>query len=226
MLPRLLATVLLCTAVPAMAESAGILIDRLEWLGNSNGNLQRLKSEAFVMRGANRLIFKADAEAQSWADTEAELQFLHGQMIADDVELQLGLRQDLSAGARRSHAAIVFDITPVADTSLAVEFYISHRAELTGHVEIAHQWTIAPRLLLEPTAELQWAARNVPARGLARGPTSLEAAVRLRYQIRPWLAPHIGISRLNAMGKTHHLVRESGDHPGQWLFILGWHGEF
>lgn len=82
----------------------------------------------------------------------------------------------------------------------------SDEGDLTGRLEVEFDLQINQRLLLQPRIESNVAAQEIPELGIGSGVGSIEAGVRLRYEIRRNSHP-IGVSAGN----------QSSGTPAIWL---------
>ena len=69
--------------------------------------------------------------------------------------------------------------------------------------------------------EMRDAAQDVPELGIGAGLSSLEAGLRLRYEIVPEFAPYVGVNYERAFGDTRRFRRLDRENPGGWQFVAG-----
>jgi copper resistance protein B len=66
----------------------------------------------------------------------------------------------------------------------------------------------------------------VPEIGIGAGLTSIEAGLRLRYELAPEFAPYLGVEYERKLGETADFARAEGDDPGGWALLIGLRGWF
>src|SRR3546814_18620625 len=71
--------------------------------------------------------------------------------------------------------------------------FLSTRGELTARVEAELDQRITQRLILQPRAEVNLSAQDIPELGVGAGLDSVELGVRLRYEFAREFAPYIGL---------------------------------
>ncbi len=99
--------------------------------------------------------------------------------------------------------------------------YISERADVTLSTEIEYNIRITQRLVLQPRAELGFAAQDISERRLGAGITDANTDIRLRYEIRRGFAPYFGARYRFLVGETANLAEEEGDKTEKWLLLAG-----
>jgi copper resistance protein B len=99
--------------------------------------------------------------------------------------------------------------------------FLSDKGDMTARLEAEYDFRITQKLILQPRAELELSAQKVPELDLGSGITKAEVGVRLRYEIRPELAPYVGIEYERALSATAELKRLGGEEPGDWFLTVG-----
>jgi copper resistance protein B len=99
--------------------------------------------------------------------------------------------------------------------------FLSNEGDLTGRVEAEFDLQISQRMLLQPRIELNLAAQEIPELAVGSGLGSVEAEVRLRYEIRREFAPYLGIGWQHKVGGTSDLARAAGEDSGTWQLVAG-----
>ena len=77
------------------------------------------------------------------------------------------------------------------------------------------------RLILQPLLEADFYGKNDPARGIGSGLGTMEAGLRLRYEIDRRFAPYIGIVHERAFGRTAEFRRAEGEGPRDTHLVAG-----
>ena len=169
----------------------------------------------------SRLWFKSEGEGAFGEKIEnAELQALWSRAIAPFWDLQLGVRQDV-AGPDTTHAVI--GIQGLAPYMFEVDaaLFVSHRGDVTARIEAELDQRISRRLILQPRAEVNLAAQDNARLGIGAGPDSVEAGVRLRYEIIREFAPYIGIEQSWRIGNGADFARAASEDPSVTNYVIG-----
>ena len=198
-----------------------VLLDRLE-LAEAHG-AERLEWEAsaWVGRSLRRLWLRSKGERHDGETQRADVEILGGLAIARWWEVVAGVRRDIEPGPGRSWAA--FGVQGVAPYGFELEAtaYLAEGGRSSARIEAAHEMPITPRLIVEPSLELDWYGASDRERGIGRGLSSGEAALRIRYEIRREIAPYLGVVREMAFGETEDLVRAADRDPNDTMIVAG-----
>jgi copper resistance protein B len=169
----------------------------------------------------DRLFVKTEGEGEfGGAVDDAEVQLLYSRAIGPFFDLQAGARLDLEPETR-SH--LVLGIQGLAPYMFHVDgaLFLSDRGDLTARLEGEYDQRITQRLILQPRAELELAAQDIPERSIGAGLTKLEAGLRLRYEIAREFAPYVGIEYEAKLGETADIARLQGEDPDGFALLLG-----
>ncbi len=181
----------------------------------SNGYLWDL--QGYYGGTTSRFWFKSEGEGSFGERVEdAEFQALYAKAVAPFFDLQAGIRQDV-AGPNTTYAVI--GLQGLAPYMFEVDsaLFLSHRGDLTARIEAELDQRITQRLILQPRAEINLAAQDVPQLGIGAGIDSLELGVRLRYEITREFAPYIGIEQSWRIGDSADFARAAGEDPSVQL---------
>lgn len=169
----------------------------------------------------NRFWFKSEGEGRFGKQVDdAEFQALYAHAIAPFFDVQAGLRQDV-AGPATTYAVLGIQGLAPYMFELDAALFLSHRGDLTARVEAELDQRITQRLIVQPRAELNLAAQDVPQLGIGAGLDSIEIGVRLRYEIVREFAPYVGVEQRWRTGRGAGYVRAAGDGPSATMFIIG-----
>ena len=111
----------------------------------------------------------------------------------------------------------------VANSTISVDaaLFLSHRGDLTARLEAELDQRITQSILIQPRAELNLAAQDVPQLGIGAGIDSFEVGVRLRYEIIREIAPYIGVEQTWRAGRSADFARARGEDPSVTNFVAG-----
>lgn len=168
-----------------------------------------------------RFWFKSEGEGSFGESVEdAEVQALYSRAISPWFDFQAGIRQDV-AGPDTTHGVI--GVQGLAPYMFEVDaaLFLSHRGDLTAKIEAELDQRITQSLILQPRAELNVAAQDIPRLGIGAGLDRLELGIRLRYEIVREFAPYVGIEQGWRLGKGADFARAAGEQTSTTSVVAG-----
>ncbi|PTS86202.1 copper resistance protein CopB, partial [Sphingomonas sp. HMWF008] len=169
----------------------------------------------------SRLWVKSEGEGRFGGKVQdAELQALYARAIAPFFDVQAGVRQDV-AGPNTSYAVLGIQGLAPYQFELDAALFLSHRGDLTARIEADLDQRITQRLIVQPRAEINLAAQDVPQLGIGAGVDSVELGVRLRYEIAREFAPYVGVEQRWRTGAGAGFARAAGESPRATRLVLG-----
>ncbi|TCJ40858.1 copper resistance protein CopB [Parafrankia sp. BMG5.11] len=178
--------------------------------------------EAWYGGDINRLVVKTEGEGEFGGGLEsAEVQALYSRAIGPYFDLQAGVRYDFEPDPSRVYAAVGFEGLAPGFFDVEGALFLSDRGELMGRLEGYYDQRITQKLILQPRAELNFAAQSSQDIGVGAGLTDAEIGVRLRYDIAREFAPYVGVQYERAFGRTRDFLRDEGESPGGFSFLAG-----
>ena len=151
----------------------------------------------------------------------AEVQALWSHAITPFFDVQAGLRYDFGPGPDRAHLAVGLQGLAPYWFEIDAAAFLSDKGDLTARIEGEHDMRITQKLILQPRAEVELAAQDMPERAIGSGLSSVEAGLRLRYEFVPEFAPYAGVEYERAFGNTAAFRRARGDDVGGWHLTVG-----
>lgn len=170
----------------------------------------------------NRLWVKSEGEGEFGRSLEkAEVQALYSRAVGPYFNLQGGLRYDFKPNPSRVYATV--GVEGLAPSFFDVEgaLFLSNKGELMARAEGSYDQRITQRLILQPRAELNFAAQNSREIGVGAGLSDAELGLRLRYDIRREFAPYVGVQYRRAFGRTRDYLRAEGEDANSWSLLTG-----
>lgn len=202
-----------------------VLLDQLEYLAG-DADAWQWDAQAWIGGDYHRAWFKAEGEHSAGGESEgeAEVQALYSRLVAPFWEFQTGIRYDRIYGhddESRAHAVIGlqglapywFEMTPA--------LFVSQKGAVSARLSAEYDLLLTQRLVLQPSAEADWAARADRALEVGEGLNELNLGLRLRYEIRREFAPYVGIEWSRAYGETADLARGAGEDVADTAVVAG-----
>ena len=218
-------------AMPAASEmmdwgrESFILFDELEYIPGQLGRPVSFEGLGWYGGAYNRLWFRTEGEQSSQGSGGAgELQLLAGRLISSYWDAVAGVRVD-RRWDERNDGRTLFALGILGEAPLRFEFaptlFVSTRGDLSARLDASYQFLFTQKLILEPSLDLNAAARAVPEFGIGSGLNEVVLAARIRYEIRRKFGPYVGIAWTRRTGSTVQLDRAQGRDPNGANLLFG-----
>lgn len=182
----------------------------------------RWEGEGWLGGDINRIVVKSEGEGSTKDGTEsAEIQALYSRAIGPYFNLQAGLRQDIQPAPSQTYATLGFEGLAPYWFEVEGAAFVSAHGDALARLEGYYDQNITQRLILQPRAELNLAAQDIPRSAIGSGLTDAELGLRLRYEITREFAPYIGVSWETKAGRTADYSRAAGENPSSLNFVVG-----
>lgn len=178
--------------------------------------------EAWFGGDLHRFVLKSEGEgAWDHGVEDAEVQALYSRPVGLYTDLQVGLRHDFEPGPQRTYATVGFETLFPYWFEAEGAVFLSDKGELLARLEGSYDFRLTQRLVIQPRAELNFAAEDIPSRGLGSGLSDAELAVRLRYEIKREFAPYVGVVWSRKVGDTARYARSHGEDVDDTRVVAG-----
>lgn len=182
----------------------------------------RWDGEGWFGGDINRLVVKFEGSG-AFGDgvDDAEVQALYSRTIGPYFNFQAGVRYDFKPDPSRTYATIGFEGLAPYWFEVEGALFLSDKGDLLGRLEGYYDQRITQRLILQPRAEINLAAQDVPENGIGSGLSDIELGLRLRYEIKREVAPYIGVSYDRKLGHSARFARGAGEDVGGATLVVG-----
>lgn len=197
-----------------------VRFDQLEWQGTDSGGV-KLENTTWIGGDIDRLWLRIDAESDDGRLEGASAHALWGRSFSRWWDVVAGIRQDVRPGDPQTWAAV--GIQGLAPYWFEVEAtgYVGARGRTRLNLEAEYDLLLTNRLVLQPVIEAEIHGKRDPERGIGAGLSSIESGFRLRYEIRPELAPYIGVTWHRSFFGTADYARLAGEEVGNARIAVG-----
>lgn len=203
------------------ARISKVMADILEYRSEPAGGGYAWDVEAWYGGDINRFVVKSEGEGGRREGAEAaEVQALYSRAVARYTDVQAGTRYDVEPEGRAYATLGVESLLPYWFEAEAAVF-LSDRGDLLARVEGSYDFRLTQRLVLQPQAELEFAAQDIPETDTGSGLSGTELGLRLRYEIRREFAPYIGVTYERSFGRTADFARAAGADRESTSFVVG-----
>ena len=197
-----------------------LLVNQLEWQGG-DGNAQSWDIKGWVGGDIDRLWLRSEGERSAGRTESAEVQALWGRAISPWWDLVGGVRQDFKPGASQTWAAFGLQGMALYNFEAEATLFVGESGHTAARLEGDYDILLTNRLILQPTAELNFYAQNDPQRGVGSGLAESELGLRLRYEVRREFAPYVGLSWNRTYGQTAQYARDEDEDINQLRWVVG-----
>ena len=197
------------------------LADRAEYQVREGRNGYLWDVQGYWGTDTDKLWFKSEGEGSFGEDIEsAEVQALYSRAIGPWFDLQAGIRQDF---APRDRTYAVLGVQGLAPYKFEVDaaVFLSDQGDVTARIEGEIDQRITQRLILQPRAEVNLAAQDVPELGIGAGIDNVEAGLRLRYEITREFSPYIGLAQEWRLGGSADFARAANEDASTTSLVAG-----
>lgn len=197
------------------------LLDQLEYQDADEGSALKWDASGWIGGDVNRLWLRSEGERTDGVTEEAEVQALYGHAIGPWWDVVAGVRQDFKPGSPQTWGALGIQGMALYAFEVEATAFIGEGGQSAARLEGDYDILLTNRLILQPTAEINFYGKNDPERGVGSGLSNTEIGLRLRYEIVRQFAPYIGVSWNRTYGDTSDYVRDEGGDVDEARFVAG-----
>jgi copper resistance protein B len=203
-------------------RTTAVIIDRLEATFADGEEGYTWDAQGWTGGDINRFWWKSEGEGAFGDGVEdAEVQALYSRAFRPFWDVQAGLRQTYRPEGDRTD--LVVGIQGLAPYWFEVDAaaFLSNKGELTARAEVEYDQRITNRWILQPRAEINLSAEDIPELSIGSGLTSLQIGARLRYEIRKEFAPYVGLEWTKSFGNTADFLEADGRSSEDTRLVVG-----
>ena len=203
-------------------RTTAVIIDRLEATVADGDAAYDWNAQGWSGGDINRFWWKSEGGG-SFADgiEDAELQALYSRAVRPFWDMQAGLRQTYRPEGDRTDLVVGVQGLAPHWFEVGAAAFLSNKGELSARVEAEYDQRITNRWILQPRAEINLSATDIPDLEIGSGVTSLQVGARLRYEIRKELAPYVGVEWTRHFGGTADYLAASGQGAEETRILIG-----
>jgi copper resistance protein B len=208
-------------AVHDQAVHTFVLFDQLEGQGGIGPRALDWDMRGWVGTDLTRGWFRSEGEGRDGRVHEAQLHAFIGRKVSRWWDLLAGVRQDLRPGRAQTWAAVGVQGLAPYWFDVAVTAYLGAAGRTHVRVETEYDLLVTNRLIVQPLVEAEVYGKADPDHGAGAGLSTVDAGVRLRYEIRRRVAPYLGVTWHRAFFGTADRATAAGLRPGHTRLALG-----
>ena len=197
-----------------------VLFDRLEAWDAGHGTGQAWEATAWIGTDLDRLWLRSEGEREGDRTESADVEVLYGRSVLPWWDVVAGVRQDTRPASRSWAAFGVQGLAPYM-FEVSATGYVGSGGQVQIKAEAEYDIRFTNRLILQPLVEASVALKDEPDAGIGSGLGTLEAGLRLRYEISRRFAPYVGLVHERAYGTTADYLRVRGGHARDTRIVAG-----
>lgn len=212
----------------AMIEEGGgmifsqLMLDRLEYRMGKGADGYHWEGEGWIGGDINRFAFKTEGEGEIGGPLEsAEVQALYSRAIDPWFNLEAGVRHDIRPDPQRTYAVVGIEGLAPYWFEVGAQAFLSNKGDAHLRLEGSYDQRLTQRLILQPAAEVNIAAQDVPELGIGSGVSNIELGLRLRYEFAREFAPYVGVNWERKLGDTARFARAEGERASATSLVMG-----
>ena len=210
-----------------IAENGGmrtyaVIVERLEAGFDDDSETYAWHAQGWYGGDIHRFWWKSEGEGAFENNLEdAELQLLYSRAVTPYFDLQAGVRQSYLEGQDRTD--LVLGVQGLAPYwfEVGAAAFVSTEGDVTARAEAQYDLRLTQRLILQPSAELNFAAQDMPDLDMGAGFTDAEVGLRLRYEVSRRFAPYVGVEWTSALGETRDIREALGEDTQSTRAVIG-----
>jgi len=198
-----------------------VLFNRLEVFDAHHGTGLAWEGQAWIGTDTDKLWLRSEGQRVDDRTESSDLELLYGRPISRWWDVVGGIRHDFKPGPSQDWAAI--GVVGIAPYKFEVEAtaYIGASGRTAARIEAEYELLLTNRLVLQPLVEANFNGKDDARRGIGSGLSTMEAGLRLRYEVQRKFAPYIGIVQEQAFGDTADLREALGEDKRDTRIVAG-----
>ncbi|MFT3756735.1 MAG: copper resistance protein B [Pseudoxanthomonas sp.] len=198
-----------------------VLFNRLEAWDADPGSGQAWEGSAWIGGDVQRLWLRSEGEREHGHTAASNLEVLYGRSINAWWDVVAGVRQDFRPADSQTWAAIGVQGMAPYRFEVSATAYVGESGRTAASAEIEYDVLFTNRLILQPLLEARFNGKDDPQRHIGSGLSSVEAGLRLRYEINRRFAPYIGVAHERSFGKTADYLRNDAEATRETRWLAG-----
>jgi len=215
---------------PADAQEVGLVYYGLQTeefeyrLGDEGEDITAWNGDAFI--GTDeiklRLLSEGEYDINAGKFETLENRLVLQMPVSDFFDAKAGFRLDAPKGPDRWYGIVgVAGLAPQW-FEIDADLFLSEKGDLSARLDVEYEVLLTNRLILTPSADINFAFSDDTEIGIKSGFTSLEMGLRLSYDvIDRAFSPYIGLVYETKLGDTEDLVSAEGEDTAAWSGVVG-----
>jgi copper resistance protein B len=227
----LVAVLLLASALPrpvlamdGMDEHGSQIFHALrletDYGGGKSGAVARWDLDGWIGGDDNKLWLKSEGENTDGNTEQAEVWALYSRNIATFWDAQIGLRHDTQP-VSTSYLTLGFNGLAPYFFETEAHLFISNKGDVSARLREENDFLITQKLILQPYAEINLFAQDVPEQDIGAGIANGEIGLQARYEITRKFAPYVDVHYGRKFGETSSIAKSNGEDNDELIGSIG-----
>lgn len=199
-----------------------VLFDQLEANFDDGEEGYSWDAQGWYGGDIHRFWWKSEGEGGFGGKLEdAEVQALYSRAFTPYFDVQAGIRQTYAPEGERTDLVVGVQGLAPYWFEVGAAAFLSSKGEFRARAEAEYDLRITQRLILQPRAEINLSAEDIPELSIGAGVSSVEFGARLRYEIRREFAPYVGVEWVSGIGETRDFREARGEDTESTRLLVG-----
>ncbi|MCE9508551.1 MAG: copper resistance protein B [Alphaproteobacteria bacterium] len=184
--------------------------------GGGNVPAARWDLDGWIGGDDNKLWLKSEGgkteRAEFWA--------LYSRNIDAFWDAQIGLRHDTQPDSA-SYLTLGFNGLAPYFFETEAHLFISNEGDVSARLRAENDFLVTQRLILQPYAEINLFAQDVPQQDVGSGLSDGEIGLQTRYEFTRELAPYVDVRYERTFGETASIAQSAGEDNDDFIAAIG-----
>lgn len=201
-----------------------LAFEKLEYRFGDDEDTFVFDGDAFVGTDEHKLRLRTEGEYVINEEVleELESQILYQRPISDFFDAKVGIRADTPEGDDRFFAVLGVQGLAPQWFHVDLDFFVADDGDPSLRFDAEYELLLTNRLILIPSAEIEYAFSDNAKFGIGHGLASSEIGVRLSYDL--WdrsFSPYLGVVWERLWANTADFARDEGEGINDWFLVIG-----
>ncbi len=178
-----------------------LLMDRFE-LHNDDEKSKVWEGSLYVGYDLNKLYLYSEGTTTTDGLESSSNELIYSRAIAPFWDIQAGIAHDKTRDASQTWGEVAVAGLAPYFFETRVALLVNGEGNIGLRLDAEYEALLTQRLILTPSLEADFYTKDDPQMGTGSGLSSLEAGLRLRYEIRREFAPYVGVTWEKNFGTT------------------------
>ncbi len=220
---------LLALIIPAMAQAhmdddpvLGMLnVKQLEAAYDDGDTRLNWNVEGWLGTDLHKLVLSSEGSRLKGRTDAHELRLFYRRAVAPYWDLELGWQHEPLADSREDRALLGISGTAPWYIETDLHLLAGPGSDLTAELSLEREIRLTRQWVLSPELGLRAHNFSDPSEHQGSGLSELDLELRLAWEVRPDLAPYVGVSWERKLGNSADLARASGHDTDETRWLLG-----